>query len=146
VLLNFDSDLDTARAHGQRTVRVTTSVPQVRETVTITPLPASEPVAARETRRTDVGKPAEEWGWEDLRTYVVRQIETFHGEFPKDPARIAGIFKSFCSRYGAMAGPIAVAAFEIHRGYWRGSPISVTRFCKGSDQYFGNVIASRLTT
>jgi hypothetical protein len=144
VLLNFDSELDAARANGQHTIQVTTSAPQVRETITITPLPPSEPAAARETRKTDIGKPAEEWTWEDVRNYVVRQIETFHGEFPKDPARIASIFKGFHRRHGAMAGPIAVAAFDVHRGYWRGSPISVTRFCQGSDLYFSEPIKGRL--
>lgn len=141
---NFDTDLDEARAQGQRTVRVSSTVPAVRETVTITrPEPATAP-AARETRTSHVGKDPADWSWENLRDYAVRQIESFHGPFPKEPAKITGIFRSFHSRYGRHAGPIAVAAFELYRGRWKGAPISVTRFCKGSDAYFGDVILNRL--
>lgn len=143
---NFDTDLDEARAQGQRTVRASTTVPTVRETVTIT---RTEPVAApaaREARTSHVGKDPADWTWENLRDYVVRQIESFHGPFPKEPAKIAGIFRSFHSRYGRDAGPIAVAAFELYRGRWKGSPISVTRFCRGSDQYFADPIRERLIT
>jgi hypothetical protein len=142
-MLNFDTDLDVARAQGARTVQVTATVPSVRETLTVTRL--SPAPATRETRTTDVGKSPEEWSWEDLRNYVVRQIETFFGEFPKDPARLRGIFSSFHARHGRMAGPIAVAAFETFGGRWKGAPISVTRFCLKSDPWFADPIKQRLS-
>lgn len=142
-LVNFDSELDQARANGQHTVRVEQTIPVVRETLTVT---RPEPVvAARETRTTDIGKDPRDWSADDLRNYVVRQIETFFGDFPKEPQKIAGIFRSFHSRYGEWAGPIAVAAFDLYAGRWRGAPISVTRFCKGSDPYFSDPIKQRLT-
>lgn len=144
-MLNIETDLDVARAHGQRTV-VRSTVPTVRQSVKITPTEETtgEPVLAREQRTTYVGKPPETWDWEDLRNYVVSSIQTRFGEFPIDPKKLLGIFKSFRTRYAEMAGPIAVAAFDVYGGYWGGAPISVQRFCKGSDQYFSNKIAEAL--
>jgi hypothetical protein len=39
---------------------------------------------------------------------------------------------------------IAKAAFEVQNGMWRSAPISVQRFCKGSDVFFADVIAERV--
>lgn len=143
--VNFDSDLDEARANGLKTVQVQQTIPAVRETLTVTrPEPVAAPVQSREARTTDVGKDPHAWSWEDLRNYVVREIETRFGEFPKDPIRLRAIFYSFHQRHGELAGPIAKAAFELHGGRWKGAPVSVTRFCKGSDQYFAIPIKERL--
>jgi hypothetical protein len=139
-MFDFETDLDVARSQGQRTIRVSTSAPRVRETVTVT----RDETLATEVRTTDVGKNPAEWNWEDLRNYVVRQIQTFHGEFPIDQMKLSGIFKGFLRRHGAMAGPIAVAAFDLHHGRWKGAPISVTRFCAGSDPYFAEPIKRSL--
>jgi hypothetical protein len=133
----LQTDLDKAR-QGGRTITVSQTVPAVQETVTVVR-------PTRETRTSDVGVDPSSWSWEQVRDYTVRQIESFHGEFPKQPERINSIFKSFCSRHGADAGPIAVAAFALYQGRWKGSPISVTRFCKGSDDYFALPIKERLT-
>lgn len=137
-MLNFETDTDRARQHGD--VRITTSAPRIRETLTVTA------PAPREQRTTDIGKRAAEWSAEDLQAYVVRQIEDRTGAFPKDPVRLNATFKGFLTRYGADAGPIAVAAFETYQGRWKGSPISWQRFCKGSDPYFGDEIRERLNT
>lgn len=87
----------------------------------------------------------EQWGWQELRDYVATEIEKRHGVFPRNPVKESGIFKSFLSRWGDQAPLIARAAFEQHDGWWKGAPISVNRFCKGSDPYFAEVIAKNLS-
>lgn len=135
MLRHFDTPLDQTDA---RTV-VLRSTPQVRvtEKVTVT----AQPSAAR----AFLAKGAEQWTWQDLRDYVVTQIEQRFGVFPRDPRRESGIFKSFLARY-PQAPDIARYAFEVSDGFWMGAPVSVNRFCKGSDRYFGDVIIERLVT
>lgn len=146
-MINFDTPLDSARAQGQRTIVVTQTAPVVRETLTLHRPPSNglPQAAPRETRTTDVGKRPECWEWEDIRNYVMRQIETFSGPFPVDPVRLKSIFYSFKKRHGKMAGPIAVAAFDLYQGKWMGAPISVNRFCTASDKCFADVLKQRLT-
>lgn len=141
-MYDFETDLDVARSQGQKTIVVSTPVPVVRETVTVT---RDEPSMAIEVRTTDVGKDPTKWDWRDLRNYVVRQIQAFHGEFPIEELKVIGIFKGFARRHGELAGPIAVAAFDLHHGRWRGAPISVTRFCAGSDEFFADPIKRSLS-
>lgn len=113
-------------------------VTQVRETVTVT-----QP----ESRRTFVGKEAEEWTDEDLRSYVVNKIqERIGASFPRDVRKEVTIFRSFHKRHGRQAGPIAVAAFELYGGVWYDAPISVNTFTIKSDPYFADVIKSRLNS
>lgn len=85
-----------------------------------------------------------DWGWEELRDYVVTSIEKRWGVFPRDSRKEAGIFKSFLARWPSQAQQIARYAFEVSDGRWRGAPVSVNRFCKASDPYFAAVIAERL--
>ena len=134
---NFDTELDR-----QGVARLVTSAPTttrtmtvIEETVTVTRQPSM-------TSKAYVGKT--DWGWDDLRDYVVGQIEERFGAFPRDSRKEAGIFKSFLSRYPDKAQQIARFAFEVSDGRWKGSPISVNRFCRGSDPYFADVIAERL--
>lgn len=87
----------------------------------------------------------EQWNWEQLRDYVVSQIEQRFGAFPRDPVVEASIFRSFYGRWKEKSGLIAVAAFEAHGGYWRSAPITVSRFTKGSDDYFASIIASNIS-
>lgn len=90
-------------------------------------------------------KPPLEWGWEDLRDYVVTEATNRFGEQLRDPVKEASIFKSFISRYGVQrAVLVAMAAFEIHGGTWASAPITVTRFCKRSDPFFADVILSQV--
>lgn len=93
---------------------------------------------------TYVGRTDEQWDWQALRDYVVREIEARFGPAPRDARKEAGIFKSFLARWGSAAPAIARFAFESHDGYWRGAPISVNRFCLASDEYFAAVIRASL--
>jgi hypothetical protein len=126
---------------------VTTQPKPVAEATVVQVAPVlAQTVSVRrpETRTSDLGVDSTEWGWQQLRDYVVRSIEAVHGPFPRDAAKEASIFKSFASRWGALAGPIAEAAFSVFNGRWKGSPVSVTRFCKASDEYFAREIADCL--
>lgn len=130
MLRNFDTELDQQGV--SRLVKTTTVM--VEETVRVIHKPS--------TSRAYLGKA--EWAWDDLRDYVVAQIEDRFGAFPRDSRKEAGIFKSFLARWGGQARPIAEYAFEVTDGRWGGAPISVNRFCKGSDEYFARVISARL--
>lgn len=130
---NFDTDLD--RQGATHVVKAIDTV-SVTDTATV----RSKPVEGRGF----VGTDPTGWSWQDLRDYVVHEIEQRFGVFPRDPVREASIFKSFASRWGDRAGRIAVVAFEVHGGRWHGAPIAVTRFCKNSDPYFAEPIAQRL--
>lgn len=134
MLRNFDTPLDDARV--TRMVVVPQERPvQIEQRVTI--------LTPRSDSRAYLAKPDEAWEWSDLRDYVVTQIEARFGVFPRDVRKESGIFKSYLARY--PQGPrIARYAFETAEGFWMGAPISVTRFCKGSDPYFSDVIAERL--
>lgn len=133
MLRNFDTEIDVA---GTRQVHVSTPVVVVMETVTVTPRPSDA--------RAFVAKDDAAWGWDDLRDYVVAAIEARFGVFPRDARKEASIFKSFLGRYDDRAIGIARYAFEQCDGFWAGAPISVNRFCKGSDVYFGDRIVVRL--
>ena len=138
---NIQTPTDRARQSGQ--VAITTIVPRVRETLTVSPKePSTGPL---ETRTTFAGKRPEEWTADDVQAYVVSQIESRFGPFPKDPVRMASTFRAFCSRYGQNAGRIAAAAFEVYEGKWKGARIGWQRFCKASDQYFSQEILERLS-
>lgn len=121
------------------TIRAVVTVPAVRQTARVTS-------QSREHRRDYLARDARTWTWDDLRNYVVGKIQEFHGDFPRNEAKEFGIFSAFAGRFDDLAGPIAQFAFETSStpGYWKGSPISVTRFCKGSDPYFGDQIRARV--
>lgn len=126
---------------------VDTATPEVQiqqTTLTVVEEVAVRPVATKVFDGCHALKPMEEWGWEELRSYVVQAIEQRHGAFPRNFKTEGSIFKSFATRWGTQAGPIAVAAFEVFDGMWRGAPIGVNRFCRASDIYFAQVISDRL--
>lgn len=81
--------------------------------------------------------------WRTVQTYVVGQIEKYHGKFPRSQREI-GIFKGFVNRWGEMSLPIAKVAFEVHGGMWKSAPISVGRFAAASDPFFAEIIARNL--
>jgi hypothetical protein len=96
-----------------------------------------------------------DWEWDDLRDYVIHEIESRHGAQVRDSRKESGIFKSFLGRYGVadtdgkidatIPVKIAKTAFgPVYNGMWRSAPIAVTRFTKGSDPYFADIILSRL--
>lgn len=130
-LIDFDCPIDVTP--GRRIV-VSTDVQPVTERVVVRPSAATAYLA------TDT----EQWTWSELRDYVVHQIETIHGPFPRDTIKENSIFKSFAKRHGDKATAIARFAFEIAGGYWKGSPITLIRFCKASDPYFASAIVTRL--
>jgi hypothetical protein len=131
MLRNFDTDLDQVRVQQEH--RATT---QIVETVEVLPRP--------QVARTDLTKPETQWGWEEMRDYVVTNIEQRFGPFPHDSLKEASIFKAFLGRHGDKAPAIARHAFEVCDGRWAGAPIGVTRFCRNSDPFFAEVIVNRL--
>ena len=125
LLMNFDTELDRAGV-----TQITTTV-QVEEKVSVKPKLSSS--------KEFLGKTV--WGWRELRDYVVIEIERRYGAFPRDQRKEYGIFNSFVNRWGAEdAQAIARYAFEMLDGRWAGAPISIFRFCKGSDDFFARPI------
>jgi len=125
----------------------------VRDTPAIDIIQSAPVTNTKDVTTTKVGtaesvyllKPAERWTWEDLRDYVITEAERRFGPQIRNPAKESGIFKSFIGRHGTVnAVLVAQAAFEVYNGVWASAPITVTRFCKGSDEYFAQVILSRV--
>ena len=131
-LMHFDAVSTPARQSAPK------MAPVLRETVSVTALPSQS--------KTHLLKANADWGWGEVRDYVVSSIEAKFGTFPRDSRKEAGIFKRFCVQYGADSGPIARYAFETMDGWWMNSPVSVNRFCKGSDAYFATPILARITS
>lgn len=134
-MINFMSELD-------KSFVAPVSVQQVEIPVAVT---QSVTIRRPEIRATHVATQSSAWTWENLRDYVVSRIEATSGPFPRDPLKEKGVFSGFVTRWGTMAGPIAEFAFETMEGRWKGSPVSVSRFCKKSDPYFAKEIAARLS-
>ena len=114
---------------------VVTTAPAVVQRVSIDHAPA----------RSDLLADTEDWTWAELRDYVVSEITERFGPFPRDSRKEYGIFSRFINQYGSDA--IAVAKFAFGPtcdGWWGRAPISVNRFCKGSDPYFVQPILERL--
>lgn len=87
---------------------------------------------------------SQSWSWEQLRDYVLTEIQKAHGPQVRNIPKENAIFKSFANRWGDKASAIARYAFEIQQGYWHRAPITVGRFAKGSDEYFAQVIVDQL--
>lgn len=126
---NIPSRLATARG---TTIR--TEAPQATEKVTVTPVETATHLLAD----------AESWGWEQLRDFVLAEIEKRHGPQVRNPLKEKAIFAGFLKRWGADAVTIATAAFEVYDGMWANAPITMTRFCKGSDEFFARRILYRI--
>lgn len=111
------------------------------------PKPRKEPErkpVLRNERKTHVLKPCDQWGADEIREYVIGEIESRFGAFPRDPRKEHSIFNSFTTRFGDKAPLIARASFEVFEGWWNNAPISINRFCKASDPYFGDVILDKI--
>lgn len=108
------------------------------------------PVVRETVRATSVASAAyllkadQDWTAEDLRDYVMGQIESIHGPQVRNLIKETATFRGFLKRYPDNAVAIARFAFEVQRGMWQRAPISWQRFCRGSDPYFAQVIADRL--
>lgn len=98
---------------------------RVYERVTVTPVEPIEP-------------PPLPWSWEDMRDYVMSQVESRHGPQLRDEAKEQAVFQGFLNRWGQEdAAVIAVASFEICDGMWANAPITRDRFKAVSDSFFG---------
>lgn len=117
-----------------KTPEVVEAAPVVTQRVTVQQVPS----------RTDLTLDEQQWGWSELRDYVVAQIIAHHGPFPRDSKKEYGIFNRYFKEHGQAGIQVAKAAFEVYNGYWRGAPISINRFSKGSDPYFVEPILARL--
>jgi hypothetical protein len=109
----------------------------ISQSVTITEHVEIRPVGYR-------FKPDNQWGWEELRDYVVGQVESRFGPFPRDFPKEVSIMKSFTERFGPDAPRIARAAYEVYKGMWGGAPIRISRFSRASDEWFARVILAEL--
>lgn len=132
---NIDTELDRLGV-----TRIVTTVTVTSTEAPPVPEPQRQPSAVS---RVYLAK--DEWTWQDLRDYVVHEIEARFGLFPRDHNKETGIFKGFHSRWGVDSQAIARYAFEVLGGRWAGAPISVFRFTKGSDEYFAAEIHQRLS-
>ena len=133
-MINFDA---IAREYAQRTAgqqTPTETVQVVTERVHVTAVSGAAYLLKEDSQ----------WSWEDLRDYVMGQIEEFHGPQLRNTMKESSVFKGFMARHGVKAVGIARFAFEQQRGMWQRAPISVNRFCKGSDPYFADPISARL--
>lgn len=97
------------------------------------------------TSATYVGMDPMQWGWRELRDYVVARQTRLHGSIErKDPAVEAGIFKGFLGRH-ERAVEIAVYVMEVCDGTWGRSMVGVGAFTKAADDWFANPILSRIS-
>lgn len=132
-MIDFNA-IRRAAAGEKPEVKTAPETPRVQETIRLTPV-----AGAAYLMKDDA-----DWTWEDLRDYVMGQIVAYHGPQLRNPVKEAGIFKGFMARFEGKAVGVVRFAFEQQRGMWQRAPITVTRFCKGSDPYFADVIARRL--
>lgn len=124
-MINFSTN------RASTTTLVESVVPVVEETITIKP--RLRPVI----KQTQVD-------WEQVRDYVLEQIEKAHGPQVHDERKANTIFMAFAARWPEQAMEIAQYAFEESKGFWKGSPVLVARFHRTSDNYFAVPIATLL--
>ena len=80
----------------------------------------------------------------EMEAYFLGEIRRLTG--PQLPAGDAtGIFEQFIRRFGERdAWRIARAAVEVHKGYWRGAPVTLNRFRPGHDEFFARPVLALL--
>lgn len=137
MLMHFDAAPVSAPVRQMAPKMAPKTAPVLTESVSVTMLPSQS--------KTHLLKDSAGWGWSEIRDYVVSAIEARFGSFPRDARKEAAIFKRFALQYGSDAGRIAQYAFETCDGWWMNSPVSVQRFCRGSDLYFASPILARLS-
>lgn len=126
-----------ARMAEQSRTFTAPAAPVVTERVHIVPITTRS--------ATHLLKQDSDWDAADLRNYVMGEIERYHGPQVRNAVKENAIFKGFLSRWPNEAVAIARFAFEVQRGLWNRSPISVNRFCAASDTYFAAKIVERLS-
>lgn len=135
-----------AKAAPSRALSQTTPSPTPQQSSTNTAPTIVQKVSLEQTpSRTDLLADVDEWTWEELRDYVVAEIINRFGPFPRDARKEYGIFNRFLNEYGKDGIAVAKYAFgPVCDGWWAKAPISINRFCKGSDPYFVTPILERL--
>lgn len=124
-----------AAAPTRQPAPATTTAPTIVQKVAVEHTPS----------RTDLLVDADEWTWAELRDYVVAEIISRFGPFPRDSRKEYAIFNRFFSAYGKDGIAVAKYAFgPACDGWWGKAPISINRFCKASDPYFVKPILDRL--
>lgn len=141
MMLNFDTELD--RKGVTRMVTPVAEVEGSAKTIGVADK-VRKPEGSRDTSHKMV--PESQWGWREIRDYVVSEIEARTGIFPRISYKEEAIFKRFFKDWGDRAAPIAKFAFEIENGKWGGAPIAIGRFSKNSDPYFAEPISQRLAS
>ena len=119
----------------------------LEESVTAVVVPATAPVAPRPVqpiiRRSDLL--TTDWGWEQLSDYLNEQIRQVTGAAPNVEAfKMKSVCMGFVRRWGPDARVIAEAAFGAYRGFWRSSPIGLSRFTEAQDDYFAKPILEQI--
>lgn len=132
-VLNFDTELDECGV-----TRLTKAADHQAET------PVGRPTVSQS--RTHILTQEADWTWEQMRDFVVTEIETRFGPFPRNPIKEKAIFNAFIGRWNGQSVAIAKAAFDVFDGWWQSAPVSINRFCKNSDPFFAAPIADRLST
>ena len=136
MMLNFDTELDR---RGTTQIITENEIERVEETQVGKAPQDTHGVAHKMV-------PEEQWGWREIRDYVVSEIEARTGLFPRTGYKEEAIFKRFVKEWGELAAPIAKFVFEVENGKWGGAPISINRFSKNSDPYFALPISERLAS
>ena len=136
MLMNFDTELDTEGV-ATKTIRETKTTVTQTSTATL----RSNTGHSYQSKHS-----GDQWGWEELRDYVVDRIEFFHGPFPRDFRKEKSIFSRFLKEHGQEAVAIVKHVFEgpAATGTWLGAPISVGRFCRNSDPFFAIPILEKI--
>jgi len=133
----MDENHNTAVAQPTAPAFLSSVLASSRVEIQVAPMSAVIPRHYSET-------PDAEWTWEHLRDYCVDQIILAHGKFPRIPVRENATFQRFAKDWGTDAPKIARYAFEVCGGRWAGAPIAVSRFCRGSDDFFARPIVDRI--
>lgn len=123
-----------------------TSGPTTRsQNVTVASAPAV-------TERVRIGTTTErayliagDWGWREVRDYVVEQMQQRWGAPQRPPVtKEAGIFKGFVGRWGTTAEMIVRYIFERRDGIVDGRRVKITDFTSAADARVAGPVAEVL--
>lgn len=82
-------------------------------------------------------KNPEQWEWQDLRDYVVTECVDHGLQYQGDGFKEKAMFSAFLKRWPEGRGQqIALYAFQVAQGLWKGQLVNPTMFSKGFDPYF----------
>lgn len=81
-----------------------------------------------------------DWDWQDLRDFILDEMESRGISVDEPAAKVSGIIKSFFKRWDLKGIAIARNIFEIREGQWYNHPITITNFCENQDPYFAKPV------